>query len=53
MGNKNMESFDKENKTSKEEKSLTKESFLKSLDKIILTVKKPKSPAKGKTKTSG
>ena len=36
----------------KEEAVLTKEDFLKSLNKVILTVKKPKSPAKGKSKTS-
>jgi len=32
--------------------TLTREGLLEALDKVILTVKKPKSPAKGKTKTS-
>ena len=32
--------------------TLTKDGFFKMLDKIILTTKKPKSPAKGKRKTS-
>ena len=34
------------------EETLTKEGFLKILDKVILTVKKPKSPAKAKKGTS-
>ena len=37
--------------TSKKEAVLTKDDFLKTLNKIILTVKKPKSPVKGKRKT--
>ena len=35
-----------------EEAVLTKDDFLKSLNKVILTVKVPKSPVKGKKKTS-
>jgi hypothetical protein len=38
--------------TPKKEVVLTKEDFLKSLNKVILTVKVPKSPVKGKKKTS-
>ena len=36
----------------KEEAILTKEKFLQMLDKVILTVKPSKSPARGKRKTS-
>jgi hypothetical protein len=36
----------------KEEAVLTKENFLKVLDKVILTVKPSKSPARGKKGTS-
>ena len=32
--------------------TLTREGFLKMLDKVILTVKPSKSPARGKSKTS-
>jgi len=52
MDKKNMGSFNKVNKTSKEEKPFTKEDFFTALDKAILTTKKPKSPDEGKKKTS-
>ncbi|HUI87330.1 MAG TPA: hypothetical protein VLX61_01270 [Anaerolineales bacterium] len=42
----------KTKKAEKEKETLTKEGFLKMLDKVILTVKPSKSPAKGKSKTS-
>lgn len=41
------------NQQQQKEEALTKEDFFKALDKTILTVKKPKSPAKGKKKASG
>lgn len=42
----------RQEKAKKEKEALTKEDFFKALDKAILTIKKPKSPTKGKKKTS-
>ena len=39
-------------KTKKEKEVLTKEDFFKALNKVVLTVNKPKSPVKEKKKTS-
>lgn len=39
-------------KNKRRKEVLTKEDFFKALDKAILTVKKPKSPVKGRKKTS-
>jgi hypothetical protein len=44
---------DSEDVGGKKKELPTKEEFLKALDKVILTVKKPKSPSKGKKGTSG
>ena len=40
------------NKKPKEKEVLTKEDFFKALNKVVLTIKKPKSPEKEKKKTS-
>jgi len=40
------------NTTPKKEAVLTRDEFLANLKKVILTVKKPKSPAKEKKETS-
>ena len=42
----------KTNNNQEKKEVLTKEDFFKSLNKVILTIKKPKSPEKEKKKTS-
>ena len=51
MSQKNQKTDKKQKKKPSKEGVLTKDEFFKALDKVISVVK-PKSPAKGKSKTS-